>query len=167
MKIEFWSLLLILTISIRLREEEQKKQLAQQLQGQQAKVQQGEVRRNNVMDHHRLKLEEDKRKEEQQEVQIEAEVSHNIEANIKLYLMVVQYLAKIFILIEYILYFVMHNNPNAKLSGIEVFHSLVVSSNKITQFILLNWAKAVTLAVTGVKINVKLSLQLDLGLDFD
>ncbi|XP_023198535.1 MAP7 domain-containing protein 2-like isoform X4 [Xiphophorus maculatus] len=57
----------------RLREEEQKKQLAQQLQGQQAKVQQGEVRRNNVMDHHRLKLEEDKRKEEQQEVQIVAE----------------------------------------------------------------------------------------------
>ncbi|XP_027887688.1 MAP7 domain-containing protein 2a isoform X5 [Xiphophorus couchianus] len=57
----------------RLREEEQKKQLAQQLQGQQAKVQQGEVRRNNVMDHHRLKLDEDKRKEEQQQVQIEAE----------------------------------------------------------------------------------------------
>ncbi|XP_032432921.1 MAP7 domain-containing protein 2a isoform X4 [Xiphophorus hellerii] len=57
----------------RLREEEQKKQLAQQQQGQQVKVQQGEVRRNNVMDHHRLKLEEDKRKEEQQEVQIEAE----------------------------------------------------------------------------------------------
>ncbi|XP_008425241.1 MAP7 domain-containing protein 2a isoform X3 [Poecilia reticulata] len=57
----------------RLREEEQKKQLAQQQQGQQAKAQQEEVRRNNVMDHHRLKLEEDKRKEEQQEVQSEAE----------------------------------------------------------------------------------------------
>ncbi|XP_014895947.1 MAP7 domain-containing protein 2a isoform X3 [Poecilia latipinna] len=57
----------------RMREEEQKKQLAQQQQGQQAKAQQEEVRRNNVMDHHRLKLEEDKRKEEQQQVQIEAE----------------------------------------------------------------------------------------------
>ncbi|XP_043995859.1 MAP7 domain-containing protein 2a isoform X2 [Gambusia affinis] len=57
----------------RLREEEQKKQLAQLQPGQKVKAQQGEVRRNNVMDHHRLKLEEDKRKEEQQQVQIEAE----------------------------------------------------------------------------------------------
>ncbi|MED6257818.1 hypothetical protein ATANTOWER_031952, partial [Ataeniobius toweri] len=57
----------------RLREEEQRKQLAQEQQRQEAKAQQGEVRRNNMMDHHRLKSEDDKRKEEQQQIQIEAE----------------------------------------------------------------------------------------------
>ncbi|XP_047235248.1 MAP7 domain-containing protein 2a isoform X2 [Girardinichthys multiradiatus] len=57
----------------RLREEEQRKQLAQEQQRQEVKAQQGEVRRNNMMDHHRLKSEDDKRKEEQQQIQIEAE----------------------------------------------------------------------------------------------
>ncbi|KAM4546997.1 MAP7 domain-containing protein 2a [Fundulus diaphanus] len=56
----------------RLREEEQRKQLAQEQQRQEAKAQQDEVRQNN-MDHHRLKPEEDKRKEEPQQIQTEAE----------------------------------------------------------------------------------------------
>lgn len=60
----------------RLREEERRKQLAKEQQLQEAKAQ-PEVRRNDVMDHHRLKLEEDKRKEEQKQIMIEAEVSHN------------------------------------------------------------------------------------------
>ncbi|KAM4727452.1 MAP7 domain-containing protein 2a [Anableps anableps] len=57
----------------RLREEEQRKPLAQEQQWQEAKAQQGEMRWNNMIDHHRLKLEEDKRKEEQQQIQIETE----------------------------------------------------------------------------------------------
>ncbi|XP_035999063.1 MAP7 domain-containing protein 2a isoform X2 [Fundulus heteroclitus] len=56
----------------RLREEEQRKQLAQERQRQEAKAQQDEVRQNN-MDHHRLKPEEDKRTEEPQQIQTEAE----------------------------------------------------------------------------------------------
>uniref|UniRef100_A0A096LYT9 MAP7 domain-containing protein 2-like n=1 Tax=Poecilia formosa TaxID=48698 RepID=A0A096LYT9_POEFO len=57
-----------------LEEKKQENEQENEQQGQQAKAQQEEVRRNNVMDHHRLKLEEDKRKEEQQQVQIEAEI---------------------------------------------------------------------------------------------
>ncbi|XP_015234943.1 PREDICTED: MAP7 domain-containing protein 2-like isoform X2 [Cyprinodon variegatus] len=55
------------------RKEEQRKQLAQGEQRQEAKAQQGEVGQNNMTDHHRMKLEEDKRKEEQRQNQIEAE----------------------------------------------------------------------------------------------
>lgn len=56
----------------RLREEERRKQLAKEQQLQEAKAQ-PEVRRNDAMDYHRMKLEQDKRKEEQKHIMIEAE----------------------------------------------------------------------------------------------